>query len=165
MNLPILDTIVLIIIIASAIWGIFKGFVSQIVSILSLIFGVWCAFKFSHYFSGQLKNLFSLPMEQPTLQIIMFIFILIIIIILGHFLAKGLEGIVKLSMLEWLNKLLGFVFAALKAIIILSIIVYVINYLNNCWDFIPKETFATSKTFKFLTAFSSKLFPYLQNLL
>lgn len=165
MDLPIIDIIILIIILASAIWGIFKGFISQIVSILALILGVWCAFRFSGFFSGEIKDLFSLSVAQSTLHIIIFIIILILVIIIGHFLGKALEGIVKISMLDWLNRLLGFVFAAIKTIMILSLIVYVINYLNNIWDFIPKDTLANSKGYYFLTNFSTKIFPYLQSIL
>ncbi len=165
MNLPIPDIIIIIIIISSAVWGVFKGFVSQAVSIAALIAGVWCAFKFSNYLSAQIKELFSISAEQSTLQIIMFIVIFIAVIILGHLIGKAIEGVVKLSMLGWLNRILGFLFAGLKAIIILSVIVYIINYTNNIWEIIPKETFSGSKCYKFLTDFSAKIFPYMQNIL
>lgn len=164
MNMSLPDLIILIIIAGSAIWGIFKGFVSQIVSLAALILGVWCAFKFSGYLSAQAKELLSISAAQSTLHIIMFIVILILVLIAGHFLGKALEGIIKLSMLDWLNRLLGFVFAGVKSIIILSLIAYVITYLNNIWDIIPQETLAGSKGYQFLTGFSAKVFPYLQNI-
>lgn len=164
MDLPIIDIVILLIVLASAVWGIFKGFVAQIVSILALIFGVWCAFKFSNYCSAEIKNFFSLATAQSTITIIMFVIILLLILILGRFIGKGIEGVIKLSMLEWLNRALGFVFAALKAIIILSLIIYVLDCFNNTWHFIPKETLQTSKGYLFLNNFSAKLFPYLQNI-
>lgn len=164
MNMSLPDIIILIIIVGSAIWGIFKGFVSQIVSLAALVLGVWCAFKFSGYLSAQVKEFLSISAAQSTLHIIMFIVILILVLIAGHFLGKALEGIIKLSMLDWLNRLLGFVFAGVKSVIILSLIAYVITYLNNIWDFIPRETLDGSKGYRFLTDFSAKVFPYLQNI-
>lgn len=165
MNLPIIDIIILVIILASAVWGIFKGFVSQIVSILALIIGSWCAYKFSNYASKEIIETFSLTINPATLQVIMFIIILIIVLLLGALLARALEGVIKLSMLEWLNRLLGFIFAALKTIIILSLIVYILESLNGTWNIIPKETLNASKSYQILTNFSAKLFPYLQHIL
>ena len=126
-----MDIIILVIIAASAVWGIFKGFVRQIVSIAALLLGIWCAFKFTAYLSAQAKELLSLSIAQNTLHIIMFVVIFIIVMILAHFIGKGIEGIIKLSLLGWLNRLLGFLFGALKATIILSVAVYLINHLNN----------------------------------
>lgn len=164
MNISLPDIIILIIIVGSAIWGIFKGFVSQIVSLAALVLGIWYAFKFSGYLSAQAKEFLSISAAQSTLHIIMFIVILILVLIAGHFLGKALEGIIKLSMLDWLNRLLGFVFAGIKSIIILSLIAYVITYLNNIWDLIPRETLDGSKGYRFLTDFSAKVFPYLQSI-
>lgn len=165
MNLPLLDITILVIIIGSAIWGIFRGFVSQIVSIFALLAGIWCAFKFSGYLSGHLKKLIDLSAAQSTLHILTFIIILILVLILGYFVGKALEGVVKLSMLEWLNRLLGFIFAGLKTLIILSVIIYIFNYLNNIWDLIPKESLSASKGYQILTDLSVKLFPYMQGIL
>ena len=137
MDIGALDIIILVIIAASAVWGIFKGFVRQIVSIAALLLGIWCAFKFTAYLSAQAKELLSLSIAQNTLHIIMFVVIFIIVMILAHFIGKGIEGIIKLSLLGWLNRLLGFLFGALKATIILSVAVYLINHLNNMFNIIP----------------------------
>lgn len=165
MNLPIIDITILVIILASAIWGIFKGFVSQIISILALIIGSWCAYKFSNYVSKEIIEIFSLSINPTTLQVIMFIIILIIVLLLGALLARALEGVVKISMLDWLNRLLGFIFAALKTIIILSLFAYIVESLNETWHIIPQETLNASKSYQLLSGFSAKLFPYLQHIL
>ena len=145
MDIGALDIIILVIIAASAVWGIFKGFVRQIVSIAALLLGVWCAFKFTAYLSAQAKELLSLSIAQNTLHIIMFVVIFILVMILAHFIGKGIEGIVKLSMLGWLNRLLGFLFGALKATIILSVAAYLINYINNMLHIIPQDIFSGSR--------------------
>ena len=164
MEIGILDIIIFVIIAASAIWGLFKGFVRQIVSIAALLLGVYCAFKFTAYLSAQVKELLSLSIAQNTLHIIMFVIIFIIVLILAHLIGKGIEGIIKLSMLGWLNRILGFLFGAIKASIILSIAVYVINYLNNLLHIIPQSVFDSSKGYTFLEQFSQQIFPYLQKI-
>ncbi len=164
MELGILDITIVVIIAASAIWGIFKGFVRQFVSIAALVLGIWCAFKFTAYLSNQIKSLLSISIAQDTLHIIMFVAIFIIVMILAHFIGKGIEGIIKLSMLGWLNRLLGFIFGALKAAIILSIAVYIINYINGMFHAIPQEFLDNSKGYAFLEHFYKEFFPFLEKI-
>lgn len=164
MDIGALDIIILVIIAASAVWGIFKGFVRQIVSIAALLLGIWCAFKFTAYLSAQAKELLSLSIAQNTLHIIMFVVIFIIVMILAHFIGKGIEGIIKLSLLGWLNRLLGFLFGALKATIILSVAVYLINHLNNMFHLIPQGILDGSKGYAFLEHFHRNFFPFLEKI-
>lgn len=165
MEYSLIDIILLIIIIASAVYGLFKGFVSQIVSIGSLVVGVWCAFKFSNLLTGYAKELVPNNTAESTLHILVFIAILIIAIILGHFLGKGIEKIIKISMLDWLNRILGFIFAAFKTTLILSVGAYVLDYVKKIWEFIPDDLFTSSAMYNYLLKFSNVVFPYLQDIL
>lgn len=161
MNISIPDTILILIILISAFWGMFKGFISQIISIIALIIGVWCAFKFSNYLALNIKEFFSITSSSTVLQVVIFIAILLIVMIIGKFLARGLETLIKISMLGWLNKLLGFIFAALKAIIILGLVCYAIKYCNDLFNFIPNKYLETSKCYTNLISLTNRIFPYL----
>ena len=162
MDLGILDIIILLIIAASAIFGVFKGFVRQLVSIASLVLGIWCAGKFTGYLSTYIKDWLSLEMSQQTLHIILFIVIFILAVVIAHFLGKGVEGMIKLTMLGWLNRLLGFLFGAAKAIIILSVVVCAINWLNGTFHLIPEDFLAKSRGYALLSDFAKEFFPFLQ---
>ena len=164
MDIGILDITIIVIIAASAIWGIFKGFVRQIVSIVALLLGIWCAFKFTAYLSAQVKELLSLSIAIDSLHIIIFVAIFVIVMILAHLTGKGIEGILKLGMLGWLNRLLGFLFGALKATIILSIIVYITNHLNRMFHIIPDNFLDSSKGYAFLEHFYTNFFPFLEKI-
>ena len=162
--MEILDIIILAVIITAGIIGIFKGFINQITSIAALILGIWCTSKFTGSLTGKVSGWFNLEIAHNTLYIIMFIVIFIIVLILAHFLCKGVEKLIKLSMLEWLNRLLGFLFGAFKAIIILGIAVYAINYLNSTFKFIPLELLSSSTGYGFLTHFTQEFFPFLHKI-
>jgi membrane protein required for colicin V production len=164
MSIGLLDITILVIIAASAIWGIFKGFVRQIVGIAALLLGLWCAFKFTSPLSAQVKELFSLEIAQNIMHIIIFAAIFLLVMILSHFIGKGIEGIIRLGMLGWFNRLLGFLFGAIKATIILSVIAYVVNYANNLLHIIPQSVFADSKGYTFLIHFQQNIFPFLENI-
>ena len=159
-----LDIVIIAIVIAAAIWGLFKGFISQAVSIVALILGIWCASRFTGFFSSKINDWFNLDIAQNTLHIILFAVIFILVVILANLIGKGIENLVKLSLLGWINRLLGFLFGALKAIVILGIVVYAINYLNNSFNLIPKEIFSNSKGYGFLLNFTQDFFPFLHNL-
>ncbi len=164
MDLTLFDYIVLIIITISAIWGLIRGFVSQAISIVALIVGVWCAFKFSELISEWVKEFFSIESDQSVVNVCVFIAILIVVIIVGHFISKGLEKIIKISMMDWLNKLLGFVFSALKATMILSIVAYAIaNTLVKDWEIM--QPIIKTDSYLFLLDFANVVFPYFKTLI
>ena len=77
MELGTLDIILLAMIIGYAFWGLFKGFVNQIASILAIIAGVWCAFKFTTFLAAYLKEWFSLAWDESTINILAFASILV----------------------------------------------------------------------------------------
>ncbi len=164
MSIGLLDIIILVIIAASAIWGIFKGFVTQIVSIAAMLLGLWCAFRFTAQLSAQVKELLSLELAQDIMHVIMFAIILLAVMIVSHFIGKGIEKIIQLSMLGWLNRLLGFLFGAIKATILLSIVAYVVNYANNLLHIIPQSVFSASQGYTFLLNFQQKIFPFLERI-
>ena len=164
MNIGLLDIIILVIVAASAIWGIVKGFVTQIASIAALLLGLWCAFKFTAPLSAEIKELLSLEVAQNVMHAIVFAAIFLVVMIASHFIGKGIESILKLGMLGWLNRLLGFVFGAIKATILLSVIAYVVNYANNLLHIIPQEVFSASEAYTFLLNFQQKIFPFLEKI-
>lgn len=162
MDLGILDFIILIVIIASAIYGAFRGFISQLASIVSLLLGVWCAFKFSGFAASHIRELFEIG--ETAVYIVAFIIILVLVIIVGNLIGKAVEKIIHFSMLGWLNRLLGILFSAMKWVIIMSLIAYVINVVNGAWHIIPDKFFAGSHFYHHLTNLSHKIFPYLQSI-
>ena len=164
MNMVALDIIIIVIIAASAIWGIFKGFVRQFVSIAALMLGIWCSFRFSESFSEYVKELITLSISQDALHVAIFIAIFMAVLILAHLIGKGIERIVKFTMLGWLNCLLGFFFGAVKAVIVLGILAHITTYVNDMFHIIPKEIFNNSTWYAFIEEFSNKIFPYLQNI-
>ena len=72
MNIGLLDIIILVIVAASAIWGIVKGFVRQIASIAALLLGLWGAFKFTAPISAEIKEFLSLEIAQNVMHVVIF---------------------------------------------------------------------------------------------
>ena len=163
MDLSVIDIVVAVIIIACAIFGAIKGFISQIVSIVSLILGIWCACKLSELLARYVEEWFSLG--ESAVYIVSFIIILVVVIILCHFIGKGIEKIVRLTMMNWLNRMLGFLFAAAKVVIIMSVVVYILDYIDNAWNLIPEGLSGKSLFYSAFLKISHTFFPYLQSII
>ena len=160
--MQILDIIILLIFIGMAIRGAIKGFIGQAVGILSLFVAVWAGSRYSVVISEWLKNALSLDASPQAMKIVVFILLLIIVMVLGHLLARVLEGVVKLSLLGWTNKLLGMLLSLLSAFIVAGVLLYVFNYLNSTMDIVPAEKINSSKMCRFIMSATDSLFPYIK---
>lgn len=157
------DIIILVIVLAGAVVGAFKGFISQFVSIASLILGIWGASSFTPAAAGYLKEF--LKMSETTLHIVCFVILLLAIIAICGIIGRGIEKIIHLSLLGWLNRILGLIFAAMKVVIILSLLTVLVGYVQKTWGALPENMFAGSQLYPHLTDIADKFCPVLQSLL
>lgn len=160
--MQILDIIILLIFIGMAIRGAIKGFIGQAVGILSLFVAVWAGSRYSVMIADWLKSILSLDASPQAMKIVVFILLLIVVMVLGHLLARVLEGVVKLSLLGWANRLCGMLLSLLSAFIIAGVLLYVFNYLNSTMDIVPAEKVNSSKMCRFIMSATDSLFPYIK---
>ncbi len=160
--MQILDVIILLIFIGMAIRGAIKGFIGQAVGILSLFVAVWAGSRYSVMIADWLKSILSLNASPQAMKIVVFILLLIVVMVLGHLLARVLEGVVKLSLLGWANRLCGMLLSLLSAFIIAGVLLYVFNYLNSTMDIVPAEKVNSSKMCRFIMSATDSLFPYIK---
>ena len=158
-----LDIILLVCFIPALITGIAKGFVEQVVALASVILGTWLAFRFSAKLAEWLTPTFNL--QGNLLQIISFAVIVILTILILHLAGRLLAGVLKLAMLGWLNRLLGFIFAIFKAALVLGMLITVFEGLNGQWNLVKPEVLADSPVYVALKGFALKVFPYLKGLI
>ena len=117
----ILDIILLLCFIPAIINGLRKGFISQVIAIISLVLGTWLSFKFSvtlsHWMSQWIET------SPQLLNTIAFAVIFVVVVFVLFAIGKIFEATIKIIMLSWLNKLLGILFAFLKCAIILGLVI------------------------------------------
>lgn len=159
-----LDIIILVCFIPGIVRGIQKGFISQVVSLLSIILGVWLAFHFSEIVCDWLKS--YLPALSATvLNVVAFVLILIFVALLLHLAGKLLQGIFKKVDLGWLNWLLGLIFSLLRAAIVIGMVIVLFDTLNLKFEFVSAEKIDSSVLYAPLRDAAYKVFPYLKALL
>ena len=158
----IIDIILLILLAVALIAGFRKGFVKQVISLAVLIVGAWLSTRLATEVSQWLGAL--LKYEGAMLNIVSFILIFLAVAILLNLIGKLIEKILKITMLGWLNRLLGMIVSVFKIAILLGIAVYLIDSLNNILGFIPKEDIASSQLYAPIKGVAETLFPFIKSL-
>ena len=134
-----LDIILLSCFIPGIIRGISKGFLEQALSLAGIVVSVWAAFKFSALVCTWLKPYLSL--SETTLSVVAFALILIAVSIVVLLVAKLLTKVLEMSMLGWLDKILGLAFALVVNGLLLGVFIILFDTLNLKFGFVKKAFF------------------------
>ena len=158
----ILDIVLLVCLIPAVIQGLRKGFIAQVVAIISLVLGGWLAYRFSSAVTEWLGQWISA--SGPALNIIAFILIFAIVVTLLFLLGKILEASIKIILLGWLNKLLGLVFSLFKYVLIIGLLIILFDSINGKFGLVSDEFLDSSFLYSGIRSISWSVFPYLKSL-
>ena len=159
----IIDAIILICLIPAIFQGLKKGFISQAISIISLIVGIWASAQFAGLVTEWISQ--YITASEQILKIVAFALILIVVFLCLGLIGKLLEKILDFVFLGWVNKLLGTVFSLMKGILILGLIALIINSFYTSTQSALPETFQTSTLYPVISDIAERIFPYIKNLL
>lgn len=142
------------------VWAIYKGFtkglIIEIATLLALILGIYGAIHFSDFTADFIRNRFDY--DSNYMGIIAFISTFILIVIILNVVGKMLNSLVEAVALGMINRLLGVAFGLIKGIIIMSIVVYFVNFLDKKIDFISQEKKENSLFYLPMVQISETLF-------
>ena len=159
----VLDIILLLCFVPAIIGGLRRGFIAQVVAIISIILGSWLSFKFSAVLSGWLGQ--WIEAGEQVLHVISFAVIMILAILCLAAVGKLIEATVKIILLGWLNRLLGLIFALLKYALIIGLLLMLFNSLNGQFHMVDKEVLDSSLLYGPLLNLANSVFPYLKALI
>lgn len=159
----ILDIILLICFIPAVIQGLRKGFIAQAISIISIILGVWASARFANIVSAWIGQ--YITASEQVLKVVAFTLILILVFLILAAIGKALEGVFRLVMLGWLNKLLGVVFALIKTGLVVGLAIMAFDSLNATFNFVKEPVLAESVLYPPLRKIAYEVFPYIKDML
>lgn len=159
----ILDIILLICFVPAIFQGVRKGFIAQAVAIISIIAGIWASARFADIVSTWIAQ--YITASEQVLKVVAFALILIVVFLVLAALGKALEGMFRLVMLGWLNKLLGVVFALLKTGLIVGLAIMAFSSLNDTFKFVQESVLNESVLYPPLKKLAFEVFPYLKDML
>ena len=161
--MSVIDILILCCCVPAIIRGLSKGFVSQAFSLVALILGVWLSFRFSGALGDWLVSFADLP--ATILHVIAFALILMAVMLLVSLTGNVVEKVLKVVMLGWLNKLLGVVFALLKVILIVGLVIVLFDALNSNIPIVSSKTLDESILYGPVKDIANLIFPYLKELI
>jgi membrane protein required for colicin V production len=157
------DIIILLCFLPAVIRGIMKGFIEQVIALVSLLLGAWLAFKFSNVVGEWLQPYFNV--SETVMHVISFAVIMVAVVLVLFVLGKILTGVTKLVMLGWLDRLLGLVFALLLAGLLIGIGIVLFDTVNVKFDLVDEAVLEESVLYGPIRDIAYTVFPYLKELL
>lgn len=147
------------------VWGAFMGFkkglVLELATFAALALGIFGAIKFSDFSGEVLVQYVDIPKEWLGLCSFMLTFILIVICV--FLLAKLLSQMLKMVALGLVNRLLGMLFGILKYALVLSILIYFYENLNQNFKFSEEKIAETSKLYQPIMWITEPIAPLLES--
>lgn len=129
-----------IILIIPLVWftyrGFVKGFIIEATSLVALVGGIYAGMHFSYYASNLLNDTFP-NMRDEYVTILAFAITFVIVVIVVFLIGRLVEKLINLIALGFLNRLAGAILGLLKAGVLLSIILVIINKVDD--DLISAE--------------------------
>lgn len=159
----ILDIILLVCFIPAIISGLRKGFIAQVVAIISIVLGVWLSVKSATLVGNWISQ--WIEASPQLINIISFAIIFIAVAVLLFTIGKLIEATIKIIMLGWLNKLLGVLFSMLKCILIIGFLIIVFEAINDTFGLVPESYLSDSLLYTPFRDIADSVFPLFKELL
>lgn len=159
----ILDIIILLCLVPAIIQGIRKGLISQAISIVSIVVGIWASARFANVVTAWITQ--YITASEQVLKVVSFALILVAAFIVLGLIGRLLESILNFAMLGWVNRLLGAAFSLLKAVLILGLAIMLFSSLNDAFGFVNPEVLDQSVLYQPIKSIADSVFPYIQNML
>ena len=153
-----LDLLILIPLVAGLFSGYKNGLIGEVASLAALVFGIWGSIKFSGW-TANLLNTWGI--ESQHMNIISFVVTFIIIVVVIQLIAKMLSQLLKSLALGWLDKLAGIGVGVIKAALITSVILFVIDIVDERKSFIPEDVKENSALYQPMATLIPNILPFL----
>lgn len=138
----IIDIIALVLIVMAIFKGLRNGLVVAVFSLLAFIIGLLAAIKLSAIVADYLGE--NVDVSQRWLPVLAFALVFIVVVLLVRLGAKAIEGILKVAMLGWINRIGGVVLYIVLYFFIFSVLLFYLEQLHV----IKPTTIETSVTFE-----------------
>ena len=143
--------------------GVFRGFISELVTIVGLILGYIISITYMSLMTGYILSFFpSFP--KSIVNIVSFFVLFVGTNLLLRLVSRILSKTLKIAMLGWLNHLLGGLLGLFKSVIIMSILVFVIDLIPFSSFLLEQVEVKTSVLYPILNALGPHLYSEIQKI-
>ena len=118
------DILILAVITVSSVFGVWRGFVKEILSLLSWIAALLVSRVYSESLAGMLGGLIDNPsVRYVTAFSVLFVIIIMLGTLLNHFISK----LLVVTGLKTFDRLLGGVFGVARGTVIVLVVLFILN--------------------------------------
>ncbi|MEG1498078.1 MAG: CvpA family protein [Bacteroidales bacterium] len=135
--------------------GTRNGFIMEIVSLISIITGIYLSIHFSHLICLWFK------IEGDYAPVLAFAITFLGAVIGIYILGKSLESLLKKMSLSFVNRIAGFLLGLLKAFLLIGIGIYFWNKIDRYQKILKPEIRDESISYKFIEKTTYQLWPTL----
>lgn len=153
----ILDILILIPVLLFAFNGFRKGFIVSISSIIALISGIYAGIYYADITERYLALYFDLTPNQ--LNVLAFILTFLIVVIVINLIGKIIQKLFNLIALGFIDRMIGMIFGILKATLVISVLLLIINNYDSQHKIISKELKENSTLYKPVSLFVPNILP------
>ncbi len=157
-----IDIIIAVCFLPCLFFGLKHGLVKQITSLCTIYFGVTLSLRFSSPVMEWLSS--HVEMSPLAAKMVSLIIIFFVIALLLSLLGRLVEKVLQITLLGWVNKVLGVAMAFVIFTVTLSAVTFIVDQANNALSFIPKEQISESRIYPELLKLSKLIFPYFKQL-
>lgn len=154
MSINIVDIVCLVFLGYALYRGFKNGILIEVGSVLALLAGVWCAFKY-----GEKVGLW-LGLESTTASVVGFILMLIAVVLFIMVACRLMRMVLSMVGLRLFDRVGGGAVSVAKTAIVLSLLLGFIVPLNDSKRWVEPNKFKNSKAAQLLIPLSDQLFPY-----
>ncbi|WP_405199999.1 CvpA family protein [Christiangramia sp. LLG6405-1] len=122
--------------------GFFRGFLTELASLVGLVAGIYGAIHFSYYAGEFLSQHVDWDIEIINLASLAITFLIIIFVV--SLVGKMLTKVADFAALGIVNKLLGAIFGLMKSAFVASVIIMFFMTSNKTLEFVETETIEES---------------------
>lgn len=145
------------------VWGLYKGFTKGLIieaaTMVAFASGVWGGIHLSDFLANKINEWFH--WQSKYLPIVSFAITFLLIVILVYFMAKLIQRMVDGMALSAINKIGGAVFGALKFAMVMSVIIFMIDAVEESYPMISFKTKEESLLYKPIGKIAPLLIPAL----
>lgn len=135
----VIDIIAVIPLLYFAAMGFRKGILKEFFGLLALLLGILVALKASHYVLSHLSA--NTELDSPFLPLVVYCLLFLSAFVLVLLLGRLLEKIIKAAQLNITNKLLGMLLGVVKAFLVVSLFIWLIDNAALFDDTVKSESF------------------------
>ncbi len=145
------------------VWGLYKGFTKGLIieaaTMVAFALGVWGGVHLSDFLANKIHDWFN--WQSKYLPIISFALTFLLIVIVVYFIAKLIQRMADGMALSAINKIGGAIFGALKFAMVMSVIIFMIDAVEESYPMISFKTKEESLLYKPIGKVAPTLIPAL----